>query len=180
MSKQRDRKCCRGFKRKSHETAAISYKIHSDVSHLLIKQRQPKKLGEILLCWTQLWELSLSLSSGVSCFSCRRPGWPFPSSFPHQCSGADCELTPAELVEQHSPHCWGLLWSLSDAVSDRCSLWQKISTSRAFACINCQFAASEDLPLLWSLKGGTSAHFWCTGSSWEVWAPISTFPLFMI
>lgn len=83
------------------------------------------------------------------------------------------------LPSSFSPHCWGL-WSLPDNASDHCSLWQKISTSRAFAGINYQFAASEDLPLLWSLKGDTSIPFWRSVSYWEVWAPISTFPLLII
>lgn len=57
---------------------------------------------------------------------------------------------------------------------------KKKNTSRAFTGINYPFAAPEDLPLIWSLKGGSSINFWCTESSWEVWAAISTFPLFTI
>lgn len=157
----------------------ISCEIYS-LSHLFIKQRQPKKLGEVLLCWMQLWEFPLSFSSGFLVFLAGDQSHLSPSPFHISAAELNVSWHKLGLPRSFPPHCWGLLWRLPDAVSDHCSLWQKISTNRAFAGINYQFASCEDLPLVWSLKGGTSVHFWCTVSPWEVWAAISAFPLIII
>lgn len=131
----------------------ISCEIYS-LSHLFIKQRQPKKLGEVLLCWMQLWEFPLSFSSGVSCFSCRRPESPFPISFPHQCCRAECELAQTGFTKKLSTSLLGTTLKIA-----RCCEWPLLFMAKN---IHEQSLCWHKLPvcIMWGLASSLVTQRW--------------------
>lgn len=108
----------------------------------------------------QLWEFPLSLSCGVSVFSCRRPGWPFPISFPHQCCGAERELTQIGFTKQlftsllgtlkFARHCkWPVLF-MAKNIHKQSLCWHKLPVYSIWGIAS-----------TWSLKGGTPFLMHC-------------------
>lgn len=175
MSKETNGKLCRGFKGKNHEAVVLRKKLHDPFRCVsLVHQTEATKISG--------WNPTLlDTALGI-------PPFPFIWVFLGFFAGDGDDLSTSMLWTDTNWVYQAAFQLIAGDSSGVCQMLQvtialygkRIPTSRAFAGINCQFAASEDLPLLWLLKGGTSIHFWCTVSSWEVWAGISTFPLLII